>query len=83
MKKYTLVLKNIWSKGMMPVFSFDVNAQDNRTALLDGEKCVVSYLGAEGYNLINSGMMIGDETVRTLTFTRDGEETDYVLHIIE
>ena len=83
MNTYTLVLKRLTSQGKIPVFSFEVNAQDNIMALMDGQQCVCNFLGSEGYELMDAGMMIGgDTTERNLVFIKDDETYDFILTII-
>lgn len=81
---YTLVLKRLTSQGKIPVFSFDVNAQDNMMALMDGQQCVCNFLGSEGYELMDAGMMVsGDTLERNMIFmSKDDEMIDFVLYIV-
>lgn len=84
MEKFSLLLKRITAKGEIPVLSFDVNAQTNMLALLDGQQCACSILGADGYKLMDAGMMVGGDTLeRNMTFiNKDDEMIDFVLYIV-
>lgn len=83
MNKYTLVLKRITAVSQVPVKSFEVTAENNLLALLQGDRIVQDLFKEDGYELIDAGMWVGDDTSeRNMVFVKGDETFDYILVII-